>query len=235
MLTQIYYYNFYKPYLVGGQGGRVAETPKRGRILDTSQEAREDSTFLLNKALRADVIRYAGNISASVNGVKESAKDVVYDMESFNTNVYRRGLPTARKWIGEDVSRFVAEYNQAVSFFENQEHSPVLREFSATLRGKIDDSLNRLVAVGISQNADDLQYDGKALATLSQDGVNIAIGETLDFFNRVYADSGEVLKSPLMDHMNFKYLGYYYNYKYGGMVADTFKIIEAGMLVDKVV
>ncbi|MDR1531136.1 MAG: hypothetical protein LBS62_02960 [Clostridiales bacterium] len=237
MLTQIFYYNYYKPYLIDGYGSKRTETPRRPKILENMYfDARKDSTFLLNKTLRSDVVHYINDISSNVNGVKESSKNVMFDMEGFNNNVYRCGEQTARKWLTEDLSKFAGEYNKAVVFFETQEHSAALKDFALSLREKTETNNSRLHYVGISLDAhDSLDFDKKYFSGLNQDSINIAIGETVDFFNLIYSESGDILKAPLTDHMQFKFLGYYYNYKYGTYETDTFKVIETGMVVDKAI
>jgi len=51
----------------------------------------------------------------------------------------------------------------------------------------------------------------------------------------VYESTGDFLQLPLSEHMNFRNLKYYYNYKTGSISKDSFTIIESGMIVNEVV
>lgn len=237
MLTNLYYYEFYKPYMLQVTGGGVNSVPKRSKITDKSQiEQGKEAAFLLNKSLKSDVIGYARNVSHSVVGTKEAAKDLIIDMENFNKNVYNKDLDTARRWVSEGISHFTDTYNSAMSFLFSQSHSGDLRGFGESLAQTLGYNRENLQSLGLSLgDTGRLSYDAGYFEKLDHSKINIAIGENLNLFQNVYDSSSDVLRTPLTEHMNFKNLNYYYNYKYGMIQADTFKIIESGMLVDMAV
>ena len=80
-----------------------------------------------------------------------------------------------------------------------------------------------------------LSFNRDYVDSLSQDKINIAIGENIEIFTSLHRQTGSLLTEPLSGHMNFKALGYHYNYKMGAMETDGFGVIEVGMLIDKAV
>jgi len=236
MLTNIFYYQFYKPYILKTTASdKQPARPKQGKIAEKNPTA-ESFKVLLNKSLKQDVVEYARGVSSSVVGAKEASKHTVRDMTDFNKNIHKRGLDTAKKWIRFDLEEFVDSYNASTEFLTGQNHSQSLRGFAERMTDSVSVNLERLSQLGLSLGEDGkLALDTEKFNALSEGHVNVAIGETLNTFRDIYSDSGGVLTEPLKEHMNFRSLGYYYNYKLGRMENDTFKIIEAGMIIDKAV
>lgn len=236
MLTNIFYYNFYKPYILKiNESGKQPAKPKQEKIADKRQSA-ERFKVLLNKSMKPEVVGYARGISSSIVGMKESAKYLVRDMTDFNKNMHRRGMDTAKRWIQCDLEDFVALYNISTEFLSDQIHSQALRGFSSRLEENVSMNLERLAGLGIIRAQDGkLNFNSETFNKLDEGRLNMAIGETLSTFKDIYSDSGEILGEPLKEHMNFRGLGYYYNYKLGMIENDTFKMIESGMLIDKAV
>lgn len=236
MLTNIFYYNYYKPYILKTvDSGKQQSKAKIPKIADNSSST-DSFKVLLNKSLKPEVVDYARGVSGSIVGTKEAAKNLVRDMSEFNKNAYKRGSATAKSWIKYDLEEFAGSYNTSTEFLSSQKHSQSLRGFSERLTDNVNANLEQLSQLGLRMNDDGkLSVDTDAFNGLDENRLNLAIGETLNTFNDIYADSGGVLTEPLKDHMNFRGLGYYYNYKLGRMENDTFKIIESGMIIDKVV
>ena len=236
MLTNLFYYHFYKPYIFKtSESGQQPAMPKQKKIADKRQAA-ESFRVLLNKSLNHEVVEYARGISTSVVGTKETVKNLVQDMTNFNKNMHKRGADTAKRWIKYDLLEFVDSYNASTQFLAEQKHSDNLRGFSERLEDNVSMNIERLARVGITRHQDGkLSLNTEAFNRLDEGRLNTAIGETLSTFKDIYSDSSDVLSEPLKEHMNFRSLGYYYNYKLGKMENDTFKIIESGMIIDMAV
>jgi hypothetical protein len=236
MLTSVYYYNIYKPYIVG-----TKETnnyaPRRARIAD-KKEAPEALSggrmYVLNKAVKEEIINYAQNVSFGVTNLRSSARHTANDMEIFNRNAHREGFGEAVDLLTEDLSKFTRHYNEATDFLQNQEQSANLRTFSMEVTDNINYNKERLNMLGLSINEDGrMRFDKQAVREMSPERINIAIGENIRIFGDLSQHTENILTEPLIDHMKFKALNYHYNYKMGMMEADGFSLLEAGILVDK--
>ena len=236
MLTNIFYYNYYKPYILKiSESGKQEAKPKQGKIAENRQLA-ESLKVLLNKSMNREVVDYARGISSSVIGTKEASKYLVRDMLDFNKNIHKHGADTAKRWIKYDLEEFVESYNESTEFLSNQKHSQALSGFSERLKDNVSINKERLHGLGITfdQNMK-LFFDPETFNKLDESRLNTAIRETLSTFKDIYCDSADILGEPLKEHMSFRGLGYYYNYKLGKIENDTFKIIESGMIIDKAV
>lgn len=239
MLTSIYYYGLYKPYIVANRETSVY-APKRSRIADRREAVTPEKggqVYILNKSLKDEIVRYAQGISYSATNLRASTRQTSADMENFNRNIHREGFEKAQTWLEDDLSEFADNYNTAAEFMQGQQHSTDLRTFSYELADNVFYNRERLDKLGLAlSESGRLHFDREAYRNLSQDQVNIAIGENIEIFSDLHRQTGDLLREPLAEHMNFKGLSYHYNYKMGAMVADDgFSIIETGLLIDKAV
>ncbi len=243
MLTSIFYYNHYKPYIV-----RLSEsTPVHSKIAvpfslydpfsyeKTATEATTPS-FMLNKSLKSDVVEYARGVSNGVLSIKNISNNVVINMENFNKNLHKKDYEAIKEWIREDISWFANNYNKGVNFLSSQSHSPTLNEYANTLKIFISENSDLLLQIGLNVDKNgQISFNETTFKNLNQSSTTAAISEAIAIFQGIYNFSIDVLKEPLSEHMNFKNLNYYYNYKLGTMFSDTFKLIESGMIIDQVV
>lgn len=236
MLTSVYYYNLYKPYIVSNRESGVY-APKRGRIADRRESTESyGQVYVLNKSLKDEIIRYAHNVSQGVTGLRSSTHETTTDMENFNRNVHNQGYDTALEWLTDDLAEFTDKYNDASDFLQKQTHSDGMRTFAYEVADNLYYNRDRLSMLGLSFTEDNgLRFDRSFAAKLSLDEANIAIGENIQIFADLYRQASGMLNEPLSEHMNFKGLGYHYNYQMGTMEADGFGMIETGMLIDKAV
>lgn len=239
MLTSIYYYNMYKPYIVSNRETNEF-SPKRSRIADRRQTAapeQKNQVYILNKSLKDEIVQYARGVSYGATYLRSSTRQTTSDMENFNRNVHRDGFDKAQEWLEDDLSEFAENYNNAVAFMQEQTHSKELRSFSYEMADNIYYNRDRLSMLGLGlSESGRLNFDREGYQGLSQDQVNIAIGENIGIFTDLHSHTGELLTEPLAGHMNFKGLNYHYNYKMGTMVTDDgFGMIGTGLLIDKAV
>ena len=237
MLTSVFYYNIYRPYLVGNvtNRGNNVYTPKKERI-NTGRErpAEVGRIFVLNKTLRKEIVEYAQAVSHGVTDFREATKHTVTNMETFNRTVHREGFYYAMENLAYDLESFAEYFNKSSVFLQTQIHSDGLRAFSNEVAENIFHNRDRLSMLGISLSADGNMYFSKSqIESMTHNEINVAIGENLAIFEGLRAFSGQLMTEPLLEHMRFTGLKYHYNYRLGTMEAEGYSLIEAGMLVDK--
>jgi len=233
VLTSIYYYRYYRPYMLRTLEPTGAVSPKRSQIAQ-KPEIEPNSTFLLNKSLKVDVIAHARQTSASINGVKNGARRVSASMEGFNQLAYSHGLPIAREDVSDELTAFTNSFNRSVEFMSGQAHSHSLRDFADDLAVRVLDSRRELEFVDIfTQDGRSLTFSEADFLQKDQDTLNVAFGQSINTFLRTYKESTAMLNMPLTEHMNFQNLNYFYNYRMGTLVDETFKLIESGLIINK--
>ncbi len=241
MLTNIFYFNFYRPYIFrtvsasDGTTHSLVKFAEKRLVIPQPTEDGTAPTFLLNKSMTNDVIDYLRNVASSVVGTKHYANNVANDMINFNKYSEKFDNQTAKRWIGESIQHFTDYYNNSVEFMSTQLHSKSLKEFSFELSQFVGDNLKDFSLIGLYMSGGKLNFNSKYYENMSQGELRKVIGSTSGLFKNIYERAIDVLAQPLTEHMKFKNLSYYYNYKLGTIVSDTFKIIEAGMIVDEVV
>jgi len=230
MVTNVYYFKHYAPYIINNaRRRRIADYPRSDAFIGDG-----DETYVLNKSLKKEVVGYATELSRAVNGLKDSSKYIVQDARAFVKNEKEAGLVKTVGWMADNISNFIESYNRTISFANKNKDSRVLTEFADDLSYDLSVSLTALSRYHMTE--DDgalLAFDESALKNDSKKNVRIANKQNLPFFEHVYDSSGKLLTAPLSEHMNFKNLKYYYNYKTGKISQDTFAIIGSGMIVNE--
>lgn len=232
MLTSMFYFNYYKPYLIKEDDTTVPVYAKSKPAVHNKNFS-NNKAVLLNKAYRGDIIEYAGNLSKKIVAFKDMSRFVAQDMEDFEKNAKSGNSEDARYLLSRDMSKFVKSYNSTMSFALSQEHSARLQDFAVEQDSLIRQNRNTFKAMGISIDEDgSLSYNEAKINNMSVFKLSASIGGASFAFDEIYKNTRELLTYPLSNHMNFKGLGYYYNYKLGTVQDDTFKIIKSGLLVD---
>ena len=238
MLTNAYYYNLYRPYILGNRDNDNI-TKKRSRIAEITAQDKLDRgmIFVLNKSLKAEIVQHARNVSGGVTNFKSSVAALLRDMGGFSLNAMYSGYDSAMLLVEEDLISVTDAYNIGTAFLCRQQQSNALRNYSYTLQEKMYQGQDRLKMLGISfeNEAEKLLFDPTVLHELSEVEIHIALGSNIPVFHSVHQSTAEILIEPLAVHMGFKGLSYHYNYQIGRMVEDGFGIIESGMVVDRVI
>ena len=238
MLTKAYYFNFYRPYIVGSRD-RNDVTAKRARIAKTTPKDKLDRGMMvvLNKSLKNEIVRYAQNVSAGVTGFKSSLHMLLSDMGNFGLNAMYNGYDSAAMLVEDSLTAVAKTYNSSTTFLEEQNQSVQLRSYSQSLRERLMQGGDRLKSLGLTfeNEGRNLQFNPEVFRSLSQIELHAVIGANMQIFHSMHQNTATVLTEPLSSHMHFKGLSYHYNYQLGRMVEDGFGIIESGMIVDRVV
>jgi len=246
MLTNIFYYDFYKPYIFKNEkiaSKQPVNYPKteNNRTSDFSAEQSEENkneySFFLNKSFKNEIVNYAETISMDLNSIKNSAKNIINNTDSY--------FDTVKDNLKNELKEFKKRYNAYTDFADrNYKHSPLLLNFADSLKYRVDSNYGILSKFGVSYAKDDiidengdndrgkLFFDEDFFDSLSPKDISANIKELREFCKSIYSDTCEIMTVPMEEHMNFKNLNYYYNYIFSNEKANTVRIIETGMLVD---
>jgi hypothetical protein len=227
VLTSLYYYGHYRPYILNRGSQNLKSINNVSKINDKL------SNFYLNKTLKDDVIDYANSTAKSIVQIKEGARKLSTDMQQFDKYLEQSGIKTAKYWLAENIENFVDSYNNASKILTEQDHSDTLKLFIENVLSDIIDNIYGLNELGINMDSDStLSFDITKINNSSVDLLNEVIYKTLYTIENIYNRSTEILKEPLSSHMQFSKLTYYYNYKLGGIETNTFDMIQRGMILD---
>ena len=234
MLTSVFYTSFYRPYIVSEANNT---TPTRRARINTNRDAEAAGRiFVLNKSVQSEILSHAQSITTGVTDLRQSTGRMAHDMENFNRTVHREGWSEAVDGLVRNLSRFAGSYNQSVDFMGGQPHSAGLRAFSEEVVDNVFYNRGRLEMLGLSLNENSrLQFSESQVRNMSYAEVNASIGENIEIFEGLRAYTTQMLTEPLVEHMQFRGLSYHYNYQLGRMETEGYNLIEAGMLVDRVV
>jgi len=251
LLTNVYYYNLYRPYILStvnrsnrsNRGTRNSEessdSARKPKIAEMSPRNRLDSGLMivLNKSLNAEIVDYARNVSKGITGFKSSVRNTLLNMNNLGINSVYDGYDNARDAVEDGLFNLVDYFNESTEFLDRQTQSQELQGYSNELRGKAMQGQNRLKLLGVSVSdaGDAMLFNPDVVRNLSQIELHAAISSTMQIFYSFYQTTSDVLVEPLSTHMPFKGLSYHYNYQLGRMVEDGFNVIEAGMIVDRLV
>jgi len=238
ILTSLFYYDLYRPYIVKEIWKEDSiSRPKITfeRFLTNATETRpsdEDRTIRLNKAFKREVSDYATNLAHSVIGFKDAVKYATYATERFALSRREYDL----EHLSGDLLAFTESYNHGLRFALTQNHSPLLRatadEQDSVLRNRTELLAN--FGLNFSNETNEIRFDTEHYQAQSQNGklTHSMMATLRNTFENVYNLSAEIMQLPLSAHMEFNELRFYYNYQPYLSTADTFGIIESGMIVN---
>jgi len=195
--------------------------------------------ILLNKTYSDRIVDYAHTLYTSILDLKDSAKDLDYFVDEYKTVEDKiNTLNDERKrkvneMFEDKVNRFINDYNNAVEFADTQIHSQSLKDFSSELSDVLDQHKQVLDSLNITGDNEEQIIKSFDLTNVSE---KLSIDEKLnclqDLITDIYDSTQYILSKPMSEHMNFRGLSYYYNYKLDRYEANTFELIESGMIVD---
>lgn len=234
MLTSVYYYGYYKPYILNNRP-KIGEG-RRQTVSDKPNDPSLRETFVLNNALKKEVVQYASNLSGTVNYLRETSRDLLQDIFNFQRATEENGIQSAKRELSDDLADFVDAYNKNLRFTQEDSTSKQLKFFVNDLTYDVSISTTSLSKYGISVDENDvMSFDSDFFDKLKSKNVLEANKGNHALLKNIYDSTGEFLTMPLSEHLKFKNLGYYYNYKLGTIEKDSFKLIQSGMIIDRVV
>jgi hypothetical protein len=229
MLTTLFYYDHYRPYIVREADGVSGDVNRR-----PASASAPGKPILLNKSLNGAFLSYARGAGASVVSIKESAKGAVYAMDKYDEREFNGGGNHAKGYLEEALKYFASAYNGAAAFRESQAAvSPGLAEFYDGVSGGVYESAAPLKSLGLTSGSGGvLEYDPAVIESVGPGEARLVMSAARGVFEKIYNGAVNVMKKPLADHMEFKSYRYYYNYSRGITKEETFNGIGSGMMVD---
>lgn len=235
MLTSMFYYEHYRPYILGTPGYSGNSSRASGKKSVIAEKKDDLLGVALNKSLNKDVVNYAKNIYRNTTELKYASKKLSSDVknyskykdyEEFDQEIFEKNFEN-------DLTRFAGAYNKSVKFLRGQQHSAYLDESA----GKLEDAVYRsgkiLSVMGVRKNEDgELSVDGEQNMFWNGKNMPAKTEAANKLFSKVNDRTTEILNYPMSKHMNFKSLNYYYNYEVDDVQVDSFQIIKTGLLVN---
>lgn len=195
--------------------------------------------IFLNKSFSKDIVDYAHTLYTTIVDLKDSSKELEYFVDEYKTVEDKiETLDDSRKekvnnMFQEKMEQFIDDYDTAFEFANNQQHSKLLLDFSSELFEITGEYGTTLEEVGISESEQGKLYIDLLDSDITDKNKAVNKLEGIkSFVNEVYNSTQNILSRPMSEHMNFKNLNYYYNYGLDRYQSNTFRLIEAGMIVD---
>lgn len=207
------------------------------KILSKKEDGSSVYAILLNKTFSTAIVDYAQNLSSSVLDLKDSSKELSYFIDEYKTvedkiNLLSREKKQKVNEMFEDkVNEFTENYNTAIEFAYSQKHSKSLLDFSNELLELRDEYKNAFYDVGI-YDTDSTIKNFDITNVQNMDSIVEKLNCIKSFVDEIYYSTQSMLNRPMSDHMNFRGLSYYYNYKLDRYESNTFELIESGMIID---
>lgn len=234
MLTSMYYYDFYKPYILQRhlQPGIFGAYPRSVALKNTR--------FTKNNALRRNVLDYVENVCRNAVEMKDSARYLAHNSENYYVAALRESFETAKRWVEEDVTLFVRAFNAAVRFGLDQVHSPHLLHYAGNLKEIALDNVATLKDAGIYVDNDAyMRFDPDKIKEMDYERFTEMLSGTAKTAASVYDRTNTFLLLPAESHMNFRPLSYYYNYRVErvpqGSDSKYTVVLHCGLILDRVI
>lgn len=219
MISTLYYYNSYKPFILDRQRARER---KASPYKQTQGQKYKDTelTYFLNKSLNDNIKSYMFELSSNFNGLKNVANNIYEKM------YYGLSLDT----LDENFEKFTHTYNRFKGFLEeNTENSGNFTNILEKTKDIINENVDILDNIGI-----DISENGFLKLRKDDDtkNYNVEDGQIKKFYRNIYEKMCEFMSQPMSSHMEFKDFSYYFNYSGDYDKNNSFKLIEQGILVD---
>ena len=233
MPTNIFYYNYYKPYILK-ENNNIKSTRRSSAKKEIAQSKKAKSgdnsySYFLNKSIKRDLVSYATEISKNLNSIKDTSK---YMVNRYSKNDLAKSDELNN--FADGLEDFVNEINGFEVFYDKtSKESSALNGYKSILDTRIDENRQALYNIGVTKSKDDvLSFDREKFYSINKNNYIDNIFECAEMFDDIYNDTCEVMRLPMTEHMNFKNLDYYYNYAYESKNKYSFKFIETGFMVD---
>ncbi|MCL2704389.1 MAG: hypothetical protein FWE91_12435 [Defluviitaleaceae bacterium] len=243
MLTNVYYYNIYQPFIMQRQSGpdKSAKSVLSTYAGNASGHMRPGAQVTRNTSMKRDVSDFVGAVCRNVTEMRDCAKYLSLNTESYYVNVLHESFDKSKQWVEEDVSMFVNAYNTAVSFGMKQEHSPELTRYAGELKD-IALSYNTLldgIGVSVHRDGDYLSFSPGKIHDLDFLAFGHSVSGAAQAANAVYERTVELLQLPAAAHMDFRQLSFYYNYRVDRSpeeaIRKTPSYLHSGLVLDKAI
>ena len=239
MLTSLHYFGHYRDFVLRNSSGSNSNF---NRSLLNREQVRKSvisqpssagaPTVQLNKSYDKRVLGYIEALGENVVKLKDAARMYVNDVTSldFEHNDLL-SFESHLRWLDEDLRTFTASFNALGGMAVKSPYSNHLPHFTHSIRNitqRDEILLSHLGVVAADEGG--LTYHG--VGTTATLGV---ARSAVSMFKSAYETAREFLAHPMTHHLNFNELSYYYNYTIGSSPMDTFRLLESGLLIDRMI
>lgn len=226
MLTSLYYYNYYKPFIFDKN---IRFNYKNYIYYDhnnTLESYNNDSnvnnelSYFLNKSLNDNVKSYMFELSTNFNSLK-----------NISNNISERLLEIPKEPLKNALKNFISIYNDFIQFLEkNISNSQRFKTILDYTKSIVESNSDILLSLGISIDSNGF------LNIINNDNnlnlFNLDKKSIKKFYFSLYENTCDFMKDPMSNHMEFKDFSYYFNYFSDYNNSKSFKVIQRGILVD---
>lgn len=228
MITNLFYYDVYKPYIIEDLHSKKIKMPSSKDFILSSQNGIQKFSYFLNKSSKKEIISYITQVSNNFNNLKSTSH---YLALRLNNNLsIKNGIENSSK----QINTFVKGYNQFLEFYNTNENAKInFYSYINSLQDIIYENKDILSKVGISIDKNNkLNIEESLTSKLLLDCNSNVLNNLKYVYDLIYQRTCDYMKSPLTDCMNFKNLSYYFNYSLYNNPNKTFPLIEGGLLVN---
>lgn len=217
MLTTLYYYDYYKPYILDKNS-----TSSKNFI--SKKEALMKKSYFMNKSLNDNVKAYIFEMSSSFNNLKNISNHLTEKLET------RFMTEPIKEDIENNIENFTKMYNNFIGFLEeNSENSYKFKNISSNIKKFSASNKKILNKMGININSNGFLYvkENNDLKNIQKDKEILKT-----FYSKIYNNLCKFMQEPMSKHMEFKDFSFYFNYSNNFNKNSSFKLIEQGVLID---
>lgn len=195
-------------------------------------------SILLNKTFSVNIVNYAYDLYTNIIDLKDSSKELEYFINDYKTvedkiaNADDEKKQRVNQMFEDRIDDFIQNYNSALQFSKKQKHSQSLLTFSYELDDIQHEYSPVLKSMDISGDQSLVKpFDLTNIKNNKQD-ITEKLEAIKSLANEIYTCTQNILDKPMSEHMNFRDLNYYYNYKFDRYESNTFVLIETGMIIN---
>lgn len=217
MLTSIFYYDYYKPYILN------KDNKKNLRSFSFQKNNSTERTYFMNKSLNDNTRSYIFEMSSNFNGLKNISNALTEKLET------RFMTEPIKEEIENNIENFTKIYNRFIGFLdENLENSEKFKNISNNIKTFSANNIKILNKMGINIGSNGLLYikENNDLKNIQRDKEILK-----SFYSKIYNSLCKFMQEPMSNHMEFKDFSFYFNYS-NEFKNNSFRLIQQGVLVN---
>jgi len=239
MLTSLYYYGYYKPYIYSTESsprnkkiGKSSDNENLGRFRgietkDYTRSGSESSSYFLNYSDKKEVKSVISGISDNINGIKDTVRYMQNVKRGRNAR-YDGG----KSAYGDGLEDFSSDFNSLEKFVEGKNISTDIKSFGGKVKEIVENNEELLKEFGVKSDGEKLEFDRDVYDSLSLEEYKEKSSRLNSAFSEIYGDAVDVLSKPMAQHLSFRDLNCYYNYSYSTKSKEPLGFIDTGLVVD---
>lgn len=229
MITNLFYYDHYRPYILKENKSKPLETSSSKSFMKSeSSESEQEFSYFLNKAFKDDIKSYVSKISNSFNSLKNITNYLALKLNN-KFEIHENVENSAKQ-----IHKFAEKYNQFLDFYNSDYNANKnFSEYVTSVQNTINENKDTLENIGIYLTSNNKLSLSEDFSQETLKGCSNNILNNLKYVcDVIYQKTFETMKEPLTSYMNFKDFSYYFNYSMDKNNMKTFTLLERGLLVD---